>query len=58
MLTPIATQRTASVMGRNNQGIVEKRFVQVGEIQPMLFKVGDALRFIPNDFHNLFVATI
>jgi hypothetical protein len=48
----------ARVMGWNNQRIVKKRLVQIGEIQPVFFKIGAALRFVPNDLHNLFVATI
>jgi hypothetical protein len=45
-------------MGRNDQRIVEKRFVQIGEVQPMLFEVGEALRLVPYDLHDLFVATV
>ena len=48
----------ARVMGRNDQRIVKKRLIQIGEIQPVLFEVGAALRFVPNDLHDLFVVTI
>jgi len=48
----------AGLMGRKDKGGIEKRFIQIGEIQLVLFEVGEALRFVPSDFHDLFVATI
>jgi hypothetical protein len=54
MLTPIATQRLPALWDR----MTSKRLVQIGEIQPVFFKIGAALRFVPNDLHDLFVATI
>ena len=48
----------ARVMGWNDQRIVKKRLVQIGEIQPVFFKIGATLRVVPNDLHDLFVATI
>ena len=48
----------AGVVGRNDQSIVKKRFMEISEIQPVLFEVGETLRLVPNDFHDLFVATI
>lgn len=48
----------ARIKGRNDQRIVKKRLIQISEIQPVFFEVGAALRFVPNDLHDLFVATI
>jgi hypothetical protein len=32
--------------------------MEISEIQPVLFEVGEALRLVPNDIHDLFGATI
>ena len=57
MLTPIATQRLLLLCG-DDQCVVEKRFIQISEIQPVLVEIGEALRFVPNDFHDYRVSTI
>ena len=49
VFTPIATQRSLLL----RDGAVEKRLVEIGEIQPMLVEICEPLRFIPNDFHYL-----
>lgn len=38
-------QALALVVGRNDQRIVKKRFIQIGKVQAVLVKVGRALRF-------------
>jgi hypothetical protein len=39
---------------RNDQGSLEERFIQIGEVKTIVFgDVGEALRFIPNDLHEL-----
>jgi hypothetical protein len=34
--------------------VVEKCLIEIGEVQTMLCKVGEALWFIPNDLHKLY----
>jgi hypothetical protein len=54
MSTPIATQRLVELRDGRTRGGIEKRLVQIGEIQPVLFQVGEALWFVPDDFHMIF----
>ena len=42
----------------SHQRIFEKCFVEISKIQPVLFQVGEALRLVPNDFHDLIVVII
>lgn len=48
----------AGIVGRNDQGGVKKRFIQIGEIQTVLVEVSEALWLVPDDFHNYSVVTI
>src|SRR5471030_1732739 len=42
------------VPGRNDHGSLEEPFIQIGEVEPIVFgDVGEALRFIPNDLHKI-----
>jgi hypothetical protein len=43
----------AGVVGRKDKRRIEKRFIEIGEIQPVFFEVGQALRFVPNNFHSV-----
>ena len=42
-----------ALVRRDHQRAVEKRLVQIDEIQPVLVEIGETLRFIPDDFHRL-----
>jgi hypothetical protein len=37
----------AGIVRRDDQGGLKERFVQVGEIQPVLVEIGEAFRFVP-----------
>jgi hypothetical protein len=32
----------------------KKILVEIGEVQPVLIKIGEPLRFVPYDFHGIF----
>jgi hypothetical protein len=43
----------ALVVGRQKQRFFEESFVEISEIQMMLFEIGETLRFIPKDLHEI-----
>jgi hypothetical protein len=43
------------VSPRNDHGSIEEHFIQIGKVEAIVFgDVGEALWFIPNDFHGLY----
>lgn len=40
--------------GLQDNGSIEERLVEIGEIHPVLVEIGEPLRFVPNDLHGLF----